>query len=95
MILYTCPAGTHGGKAPIVRHPCGVAADALDTAGHTYTVKRVGGFKNVPFSRRGRRQEIVELTGQQDVPVLVLDDGSTVSGSREIAAWATEHPAGG
>ncbi len=91
MDLYTCPARTHGANAPIVKHPCGVAAQALDNAGHTYTVKVVGGFKNLPFSRRGKRDEIRELTGQEDVPVLVLDDGSTIDGSGAIVEWAAAH----
>ena len=26
MILYTCPARTHGADAPLIKHPCGVAA---------------------------------------------------------------------
>ncbi len=94
MILYTCPARTHGADAPLIKHPCGVAAQALDRAGHTYTVKVVGGFKNLPLSRRGRRKEIIALTGQQDVPVLVLDDGTTVQGSGAIRAWASSHEAG-
>ncbi|HWJ51480.1 MAG TPA: glutathione S-transferase N-terminal domain-containing protein [Solirubrobacteraceae bacterium] len=93
MDLYTCPARTHGANAPIIKHPCGVAAQALDKAGHTYTVKVVGGFKNVPFSRRGKRDEIRKLTGQEDVPVLVLDDGSTINGSGAIVAWAAAHSA--
>jgi glutathione S-transferase len=88
MILYTCPARTHGADAPLIKHPCGVAAQALDRAGHTYTVKVVGGFKNLPLSRRGRREEIIALTNQQDVPVLVLDDGTTVQGSGAIQVWA-------
>jgi glutathione S-transferase len=88
MILYTCPAQTHGANAPLVKHPCGVAAKALDAAGQSYEVKVVGGFKNVPFSRRGKRQEIVDLTGQEDVPVLVTDDGSIITGSEAIVAWA-------
>jgi hypothetical protein len=92
MILYTCPAGTHGANAPLLKHPCGVAAQALDSSGHSYRVRMVGGFKNIPFSRRGRRGEIIELTGQEDVPVLVLDDGSTIKGSAEIVAWARSHP---
>lgn len=92
MVLYTCPARTHGANVPLIKHPCGVAAQALDTAGHAYAVKTVGGFKNVPFSRRGKRGEIIELTGQQDVPVLILDDGSTVNGSAEIVAWAESNP---
>ncbi len=93
MVLYTCPAGTHGGSAPLIKHPCGVAAQALDRAGHRYTVKTVGGFKNVPFSRRGKRGGIRELTGQEDVPVLLLDDGSTINGSGEIVTWAQAHSA--
>ena len=88
MVLYTCPARTHGANAPIVKHPCGVAAQALDRAGQSYTVKVVGGFKKVPLSRRGKRAEILELTGQEDVPVLVLDDGSTISGTDAIVKWA-------
>lgn len=88
MVLYTCPARTHGANAPLVKHPCGVAAEALDRAGQPYTVKVVGGFKKVPLSRRGKRAEILELTGQEDVPVLVLDDGSTVDGTEAIVKWA-------
>lgn len=93
MVLYTCPARTHGANAPLVKHPCGVAAQALDRAGHVYDVKVVGSFKNLPLSRRGRRDEIVALTGQEDVPVLVLDDETVVHGSGTIVAWAAEHPA--
>jgi Glutathione S-transferase, N-terminal domain len=95
MILYTCPARTHGASAPLIKHPCGVAAKALDEAGHSYTVKVVGGFKNVPLSRRGKRAEILELTGQEDVPVLVLDDDTAVSGTSAIVAWAAAHSVAG
>ncbi len=91
MILYTCPARTHGAGAPIVKHPCGVAAQALDRAGIDYEVKVVGGFKNVPFSRRGKRDEIRELTGQEDVPVLLLDDGAAIAGTGKIVEWASAH----
>jgi glutaredoxin len=93
--LYTCPARTHGATTPLIKHPCGAAAKALDDAGHDYEVKVVGGFKNIPLSRRGKRGKISELTGQEDVPVLVLDDGSTVVGSHEIIAWAQSHAATG
>jgi hypothetical protein len=93
MVLYTCPARTHGANAPIVKHPCGVAAQALDRAGQAYTVKVVGGFKKIPLSRRGKRDEILGLTGQEDVPVLVLDDGSTVQGTSAIVEWAAAHSA--
>ncbi len=92
MRLYTCPAGKHGAGAPVVKHPCGVAAKALDDAGHRYEMKVVGGFKNIPLSRRGRRDEIVEMTGSEDVPVLLLDDGTHIQGSGEIVSWAASHP---
>jgi glutathione S-transferase len=93
VVLYTCPARTHGASAPLVKHPCGVAAQALDAAGHRYTVKVVGGFKNLPLSRRGKRKEILALTGQEDVPVLLLDDGTTVFGTSAIVAWAAAEAA--
>jgi glutathione S-transferase len=95
VILYTCPARTHGASAPLIKHPCGVAAKALDDAGCSYEVEVVGGFKNVPFSRRGKREKILALTGQEDVPVLVLDDGTTVNGSAQIVTWAAGQRAAG
>ncbi|HTU32007.1 MAG TPA: glutathione S-transferase N-terminal domain-containing protein [Solirubrobacteraceae bacterium] len=44
-------------------------------------------------ARWGKREEIIALTGGPDVPVLVLDDGSTVAGSGAIVAWVKAHPA--
>ncbi len=78
----------HGATTPEVKHPCGIVAKALDEARQQYQVKVVGGFKNLPLSRRGKRQQIIALTGQPDVPVLVLDDGSPIAGSAAIVAWA-------
>jgi hypothetical protein len=92
VVLYTCPARKHGADAPVVKHPCGVAAKALDDAGHEYELRVVGGFKRIPFSRRGRRSEIVSLTGQEDVPVLLLDDGTPIQGSGRIVEWAAANP---
>jgi len=34
-----------------------------------------------------------ELSGTDEVPILVLDDGEVISGSGTIAKWAKEHPA--
>jgi hypothetical protein len=93
MVLYTCGARTHGAHAPLFKHPCGVAAEALTVAGYEYKIKVVGGYKSVPFSRRGKRREIQDLTGQEDVPVMVTDDGTVVTGYEAIVAWAGDHPA--
>lgn len=89
MLLYTC----NGQKRSARTHPCGRAAKALDDNGHDYTIEVVEGMKFLPWTRRGKRDAIRELTGQEDVPVLKLDDGTVVAGSREIAAWAHDHPA--
>jgi hypothetical protein len=36
---------------------------------------------------------VKELSGTNEVPILVLDDGEVISGSSTIARWAREHPA--
>ena len=91
MKLYVCGVGTRFGAAA---HPCGSAKDALEAAGLSFEVEKVGGYKNIPFTTRGgKRDAIRELSGQERVPVLVLDDGSVVSGSKEIVAWAEAHGA--
>ncbi|MDO9355712.1 MAG: glutathione S-transferase N-terminal domain-containing protein [Solirubrobacteraceae bacterium] len=90
MDLYTCFAKGVGGAL----HPCAVAKNALDDAGLTYELKTVGGLKNVPFTTfGGKREEIRRLSGQERVPILVLDDGSVITGSKKIKTWAQEHAA--
>ena len=89
MKLFTCPSRTIGGTFPVYAHPCGRAAHALDQAGLDYEVEVVGGFKALPFTRRGKRDGIRRLTGQEDVPVLLLDDGGTVVGNQAIVDWAS------
>jgi hypothetical protein len=87
VILYTCP----GGKAAASWHPCGIAAKALDDAGHTYEHRRVRGGRLMfwTWSSRARdRAEIKRLSGRRTVPILVLDDGDVVAGSGSIARWA-------
>lgn len=91
MKLYVCGAGTHAGS---FGHPCGKAANALDEAGHKYETVVVRGFKSVPFTTGGgKRDEVIRLSGQKNVPILVLDDGEVVTGSKTIVGWAADHPA--
>ena len=92
MILYVC--GQRKAVPPL--HPCGKAAKALDDAGHAYELKVVGGYRLMPWTwpRRTRdRAEVRELSGTDEVPILVLGDGEVVSGSGAIAAWARANPA--
>ena len=97
MILYTCEIGKAFGWPPgPLAHPCGRAAKALDDAGHRYEhhTVRGGTFKIWTWpARAADRAEIERLSGQRNVPLLVLDDGSVVAGSGTIAAWARDQPA--
>ncbi len=93
MILYTCGTKTMG---PGALHPCTKAADALDQAGYEYELKTVRGYRLMPWtwpSRKKDRAEIEKLSGQQNVPIIVLENGEVISGSGTIANWAKENPA--
>ena len=92
MVLYTCGQRTH---AASLGHPCGRAGKALDDAGYEYELKIVGGYRLAFWtwgSRKEDREEVKRLSGTNEVPILVLDDGDVVSGSGAIARWAKEHP---
>ena len=91
MILFTCGLKKTGNYS----HPCGRAAKALDDAGYTYELRAVKGYRLVPWTRMSRskdRAEIKALSGTNEVPVLILDDGEVISDSRRIVKWAREHP---
>ena len=93
MILYTCGQKKSMGS---LGHPCGRAAKALDQAGYEYEIRALPGYRLAPWTwgeRRRGREVIQELTGQINVPVLVLDEGQTVVGSGKIVDWAKAHPA--
>jgi hypothetical protein len=92
VLLYTCVFRKQGGT---IGHPCGKAARALDRAGHLYELKVMGGNRLMPWtwgSREEDRAEVRELSGANEVPILVLDDGEVIAGSATIARWAGEHP---
>ena len=92
MVLYTCGQKKAAGR---LGHPCGRAARALDEAGYKYEIKVVGGYRMAPWTwgqRGADRTEVKELSGTNEVPILVLDDGEVISGSGVISRWAKEHP---
>jgi glutathione S-transferase len=93
MVLYTCGQRKRG---PGFAHPCAKAGKALDAAGYEYEIRTVGGYRGAFWTwskRNDDRAEVRELSGQNGVPILVLDDGETIAGSGRIVAWAEEHPA--
>lgn len=92
MVLYTCGQKKLG---PALMHPCAKAGKALDAAGYEYEIKTVRGYRMGPWTwgtRSADREEVKRLSGTNEVPILVLDDGNVISGSGTIARWAKEHP---
>ena len=94
MRLYVC--WDTAAKYPIIgAHPCGVAYHALLDAGHEPEVKKAYGWAALPaaLNQTSGRKAVRELTGSDEVPVLVLDDGEIVAGSEQIVPWAEANPA--
>jgi hypothetical protein len=76
-------------------HPCGRAHEALVEAGHDPRVQKAYGWRIWPdaLNFTSGRREAKRRTGKVDVPVLILDDDSTVAGSKQIIEWAGANPA--
>jgi glutaredoxin len=92
VILYTCAQEKNHAS---LRHACARAANALDEAGYEYEIRVLPGYRLVPWTwgqRRKGREEVRELTGQVNLPVLLLDEGKAITGSGTIAEWAKAHP---
>ena len=88
MKLYVCWS-TNGGD----HHGCAKAYWALQEAGYEPEVQKAKGSGYLPgFLQTKLRKEMHQLTGSYKAPVLVLDDGTAISTSGEIAAWAKSHP---
>jgi len=94
MKLYVC-WGTFPSPVRPGGHPCRNAHQALKEAGHEPEVIRSYGLAILPgpFNATEGRREAKRLTGKYTVPVLVTDDGEVVADSRNIVAWAEQHPA--
>jgi hypothetical protein len=83
MELYIC-----WGTCPVPGgHPCRLAYEALEQAGHHPEVVKAFGTRLLPDFVAER------VTDKASVPVLVTDDGEIVSEARSIVAWAERHPA--
>jgi glutaredoxin len=94
MKLYICwgtfPSPRPGG------HPCRNAYNAVKDAGHEPEVVKSYGLTilpDTPFNQTAGRKRAKELTGKSTVPVLELDDGTVVAGSKKIVDWARANPA--
>ena len=67
-----------GGPPP---HACKRAQRALRAAGHDFD--KIVAAKGIPFAlfTSGRRPKLKQLTGQEQLPVLRLPDGTTIIGA--------------
>jgi hypothetical protein len=76
-------------------HPCGIAYEAVREAGWDPEVVKAYGWVKLPraLNMTPGRKQVRKLTGGDEVPVLVIDDGGVVAGSAEIVAWAKANPA--
>ena len=77
-------------------HPCKDADEALREAGHDPVVEKARGYTVLPdavCNRSAGRREARARTGKSTVPILVLDDDTTVADSENIVAWAKANPA--
>jgi hypothetical protein len=64
-------------------HPCWKVQKALDDAGIEYTLVK---HPSNPLAR-GKRSDLIALSGQQMLPVLELDDGTVIrKQSKELVA---------
>jgi glutathione S-transferase len=77
-----------GGPPP---HACKRAQRALRAAGHDFDKVVAGQGIPLGLFTTGRRPKLKELSGQEKLPVLRLPNGTTVSGSANIIAWARDH----
>ena len=90
MRLIVCWS-TGGGR----HHACAAAHTALKDAGYDPEVQKAYSTRVVPNALQltAGRKEAVRRTGKSDVPVLILDDDTTVAGTKPIVEWARANPA--
>lgn len=88
VILHRCPLTFLPGSVD----PCSRVQDALDTQGIEYEVVKEWGFP------RGRRTRVIELSGQDRLPVVEFEDGTAYrEESKDMAARIAAgdlHPSG-
>jgi glutathione S-transferase len=84
LTLYVCHIDD-GGPRP---HACRRAQRALRVAGHDFEKIVFDRGKRFGLFTKGKRPELKAISGQEQLPVLRLADGTTVNRSKSIIAWA-------
>jgi hypothetical protein len=86
--LYVC----HGDDGGPRFHPCRRAQEALRAKGIAYEKVIAGHGHPIPFLRKGSRDPVVEATGDDKLPTLVLEDGTAHKHSKAILGWIESRP---
>jgi glutathione S-transferase len=81
--LYTCSLDDGGPKM----HPCRKVHEAFKDAGVEYETDVFDKNRPMGLFTKGKRPELKEMTGQEKLPVLKLEDGSFITGSKNIIEW--------
>ena len=89
--LYVCHGDTGGPKV----HPCRRVQEAMQAAGIDYDKVIAAHGSPIPFLRKGSRDELEAATGARKLPALKLADGSVITPSRAILAWAEQQDQAG
>lgn len=84
--LYVC----HGDDGGPRIHPCRRVQEALRSAGIEYEKVIAAKGHPIPLLRRGSREDLQAATGGTKLPALKLPDGTVLSHSRSILAWAAQ-----
>jgi hypothetical protein len=82
--LFVC----HGDDGGPRVHPCRRVQEGLRAAGIEYAKVIAGHGNPIPFLRKGSRDSLREATGNTKLPALKLPDGTVITHSRAILAWA-------
>jgi glutathione S-transferase len=84
--LYVC----HGDEGGPKMHPCRRVQEALKERGIEYDKVVAGHGNPIPFLRKGSREELRQATGETKLPAMKLPDGTVITHSRAILAWARQ-----
>src|SRR3954471_23353806 len=82
--LYVC----HGDDGGPRVHPCRRVQEALREKGIEYGKVIAAHGSPIPFLRKGSRDELEQATGSKKLPALKLPDGTVLTHSKTILAWA-------
>jgi glutathione S-transferase len=84
--LFVC----HGDDGGPRFHPCRRVQESFKANGIEYDKVVAAHGNPIPFLRKGSREQLRAQTGSTKLPALKLPDGTVLTHSRAILAWAQQ-----